>query len=329
MVLFIAGLSIGLLPSRKRYMLHERSLWVGVGLAVAIVLPNLAWQMQHDWVSLEFYRNAGSKNAPTPPVRALVNQILSFNPGSLPIWGAGVWMLLRSSRLRPLGIMFTVLFLAIVLSGQSRQDRIAGLIPLGMAARSVYWDRFECRPLQVLLFAMPLAIAAALSPIFLPILPPPQLANYAATLGIVPEIEAHETPLAVPQWFADRIDWEQYAGAVEAAYASLPEKEKANAIILTRNYSGASPLELLGRSLPPVHALQNSYHTWGPPEPFDVAIAVQFSEQDLSEHFESVIQVGEFQCTYCRQWRSPTPVYVVGLPRRPIIEMWDEVGVYK
>lgn len=329
MVLFIAGLAVGLLLTSKRRVLHERSLWIGVGVATAIALPNLLWQIQHDWISLEFYRNTSSKNAPTTPSRALLNQVLSFNPGSLPIWGAGVWLLLRQHRLRPLGILFTALFLAFVFSGLSRQDRIAGLVPLIMAAGATYWDRFEYKPLQLLLFASPIVFAVVLSPVFFPILPPPQLAAYSAKLGIVPEIEAHRTPLALPQWFADRLDWESYVEAVEAAYTHLSEEEKANAVILTRNYSGAGPLEFLGRGLPPVYALQNSYHSWGPPEPFDVAIAVQFSQHDLSRYFGSVSQVGEFQCTYCRQWRSPTPVYVVARPKRPIAEMWSELGFYK
>ena len=127
MVLFLAGLTVGVLLTPQRRVLRERWLWAGVAIAVLIALPNILWQIQHDWASLEFYRGAGSMNLATSPIQATVNQVLSLNPGSLPILGAGVWALLRDRRLRPLGAMFVVLFLMTVFSGLSRQDRIAGL----------------------------------------------------------------------------------------------------------------------------------------------------------------------------------------------------------
>jgi len=329
MVLFLAGLTVGVLLTPQRRVLRERWLWAGVAIAVLIALPNILWQIQHDWASLEFYRGAGSKNLATSPIQATVNQVLSLNPGSLPILGAGVWALLRDRRLRPLGAMFVVLFLMTVFSGLSRQDRIAGLSPLVFAAGAAYWDQSKSRPTRVLVLGMPLVIALALSPVFLPILPPAQLARYSATLGVVPELEAHGTPLALPQWFADRIYWDEYVHAIEDAFAGLPETEKSAAVIFTRSYGAAGPLELLGRGLPPVYSVHNSYHGWGPPGPFDVALVVQISESELSQHFESVIQVAEFQCTYCRQWRNPTPVYAVRRPRRPIAEVWEDLRYFK
>jgi hypothetical protein len=195
-----------------------------------------------------------------------------------------------------------------------------------MAAGGVFWDRFESRPLRAALFAMPLGIAVVISPIVLPILPPAQLARYSATLGVVPEIEQQGKPLALPQWFADRIGWEQYVAVIEGVYARLPEREKARSVLLARSYGAAGSVNLLGRGLPPVYALQNSYHSWGPPEPFEVAIAVQFSERELLEYFESATRVGEVHCRYCRHWRNPTPVYVVRGLKRPIPEVWGELG---
>ena len=60
-----------------------------------------------------------------------------------------------------------------------------------------------------------------------------------------------------------------------------------------------------------------------------MALVVQISESELSQHFESVIQVADFQCTYCRQWRNPTPVYAVRRPRRPIAEVWEDLRYFK
>lgn len=328
-VIFAAGLAVGLLASESRKLLLDRRLWLGAAIAAGLALPNLLWQLENSWVSLDFYRNASGKNADTSPLQVLVNQMLSFNPGSLPIWGAGAWALLRDRRLRPLGVMFCTLLFAVAITGQSRPDRIGGMIPLVMAGGGAFWDRHARRSLRVALLAIPVSVALVLSPVFLPILPPASLARYAATLGVVPEIEAHDTPLALPQWFADRLDWPDYVHAVENAVASLPEEERQRAIILTRYYAGASALELLGQGLPPVYSLHNAYHSWGPPERFDVAVALQFSQSELALYFEDVAQIGEFQCTWCRQWRRPTPIFAVRNPRRPIDEIWPEVANYR
>ncbi len=221
-----------------------------------------------------------------------------------------------------------MVFLGLTFFGQSRQDRIAGVVPLVMAAGAAFWERRATRPVRVLLFAAPMLVAAFLAPVFLPILPPAQLARYSATLGVIPELEAHKKALALPQWFADRVAWEGYVDAVEEVYSGLSPDERSGAIILTRSYGAAGSLERLGHGLPPVYAIHNSYHEWGPPEPFEVAIVVQFSERELAEYFESVERVREFQCEYCRQWRDPTPIYVVRAPKRPIADVWDELKQY-
>ncbi len=325
-LLFVAGLGLGVIATKARGVLRERQLWVGVAIAFLIISPNLAWQWQHDWVSLEFYRNAAAKNIPTSPLEALINHILSFNPGTLPVWGTGLWLLLREPRLRPLGLLAAMLLSWMIFSGLSRPDRVAGIAPLLMAAGGAYWAGALRPALRGALLAFPVAIAAVLSPVFFPILPPAMLARYAATLGVVPEIEAHDTPLALPQWFADRLEWPEYVQAVEAAFVGLTAPERSRAIILTRNYGAAGALERLGRGLPPVHALHNSYHAWGPPQPFEVAITVQLSEQELRRYFASVEQVGVHQCRFCRQFRHPVPIFVARGLRRPIEEVWSELG---
>jgi hypothetical protein len=64
---------------------------------------------------------------------------------------------------------------------------------------------------------------------------------------------------------------------VEHAVAALPPAERARAVILTNDYSEASPLVLLGTGLPPVYSGHNAYWAWGPP-PADRTVVVHVGD---------------------------------------------------
>ena len=54
MAFFAAGLVAGILLTPARRYLRSPWLWAGAGLAVLIFLPNFIWQVQHDFISLDF-----------------------------------------------------------------------------------------------------------------------------------------------------------------------------------------------------------------------------------------------------------------------------------
>ena len=86
------------------------------------------------------------------------------------------------------------------------------------------------------------------------------------TLPILPVATFAQSGLAaaVPDT-ANEIGWPQFVATVEGVVAALPADERAHAVILTNDYSEASPLVLLGSGLPPVYSGHNSYWSWGPP----------------------------------------------------------------
>jgi len=62
-------------------------------------------------------------------------------------------------------------------------------------------------------------------------------------------------------------------------------------VILTNDYSEASPLVLLGTGLPPVYSGHNAYLAWGPP-PADRTVVVHVGDwrpPDWSEFFVGVM----------------------------------------
>ena len=74
---------------------------------------------------------------------------------------------------------------------------------------------------------------------------------------------------------------------MEGVVAALPADERAHAVILTNDYSEASPLVLLGTGLPPVYSGHNAFWDWGPP-PADRTVVVHVGDwrpADWSAYF--------------------------------------------
>jgi len=146
-----------------------------------------------------------------------------------------------------------------------------------MAAGAILLDHWLARGharVRAVSFATAAVLSGALiAYLTLPILP---LATYATT----------SLPSAVPDT-ANEVGWPQFVSTVEGVVASLPADQRAHAVILTNDYSEASPLELLGTGLPPVYSGHNSFWDWGPP-PADRTVVVHVGDwrpADWSQFF--------------------------------------------
>ena len=325
---------VALLLTPERRLLRSRWLWLAGLLAFVLLLPNLVWQVEHGWPSLEFYRNAGNKNIPTPPLAGLLNQVVFMNPVTLPLWLGGLGFLLVARdvrRYRFLAFTYLLLLAAVLGARVSRPDRIGGIYPVLLAAGAVALERATARiggrGLRAAAVAVLVVGAAALAPVGLPVLPPDTLARYTAFLGLVPPIERGEGKRSdLPQWFADRFGWPELVALVTRVVEGLPEEERRHAIVVAPSYGQAGALELMGRELPPVFSGHNNYFLWGleaaPRTDARLAIVIGSRAEDLRKVFEEVEAVAVYRCTHCTRWRDDMPVYVARRPRRPLAEVW-------
>ncbi len=344
MVLFAAALAAALLATPARRHLTRPWIWIGLVIAALILLPNVLWQVQHGWPSLEFYRNADQyKNVKTPPATVLLQQVLFVSPATLPLWVAGIAFFLRHSRrreridLRHVGVLALVLLAFVVAAQKSRPDRIAGMYPFLFAAGGVMLERLAApaghawlRPALGLWLA---AWAMVTAPLGMPVLPPQTLAAYAGAIGVVPQIErgAGKRP-ALPQWFADRLGWEALAADVATARDRLSPAEKAGVVFFAPSYGPAGALEWLGREagLRPVFCTHNTWFLWGPPrESVDTAIVLGNDPEYLSQIFTEVELAGIHHCEFCMPWRNNMPIWIARGPRVPIASLWPEWKHYE
>lgn len=316
-----------------RRQLASRWLWIGGGLALLCVLPNLAWQVAHGWPSVDFYVAQDSKNIPTGPLEVLAAQVLLTNPFALPIWAAGVIWLLRSPSLRPLGLIWPLLVGFLIAMQLSRPDRIFGVYILLFAAGGVAIEAWlTSRVARVSLTLAVVLAGAALAPIGIPILPADSMARYVAAIGVVPKIEAGEGKTSeLPQWYADRFGWPEQVEVLERVVATLFAEERAHAVILAPSYGHAGAVEVLGHDLPPVVSPHVSWALWSDQTlrelEVEVVVAMDYGPDELGRAFAEVEQVAVLRCELCPRWRRDMQVYVARHPRgesfRAVLASWD------
>jgi hypothetical protein len=78
----------GLLATPRRRLLTSKWFWIAAVIAFAIAFPNVAWEYQHHFPTLEDLRNVRAihKNVELPPLPFIGQQILVLAPVSALVW---------------------------------------------------------------------------------------------------------------------------------------------------------------------------------------------------------------------------------------------------
>ncbi len=256
LLLLGAGLAVGLLLARRWDVVRSPWAWGAIGIALLIWAPNLAWQATNGWPEVTMAHLIAGYAADN---RAQIVPFLWLFAGPLlfPVSVAGLaWILLAKAAApwRPIGIAALVA-LALVVVGGGKAYYAVGSMPPFMAAGAILTDLWLARG-HVRIKAVGFGAAAVISGLLVVYL----------TLPILPVAAFAKTSLpAEDPILAEQVGWPQYVATVEGVVASLPAQERAHAVIVTNDYSEASPLVLLGTGLPPVFSGHNAYWDWGPP----------------------------------------------------------------
>ncbi len=149
MVFFGAAIVVGLLLTNNRKVFLDKFFWLGGAIALLIFLPNIIWEYQHDFATLELLRNVqtSGKNIEMSPLGFIISQINAVLPVTLPIWLGGLWWFLADGKGKPyrfLGIAYIVLLIImIVLKGKDYY--LAPIYPMMFAAGAVFWEALSER----------------------------------------------------------------------------------------------------------------------------------------------------------------------------------------
>jgi len=332
MIFWVAGLVVAVLITPARKYLRSKWLYLGAALALLIFLPNLIWQVQHNFISLEYLSSIHARDVAWGRADGfLPKQLLEpTNPLSLPLWTVGLGMCLFSAsmkRFRILGWMFIVTFVLFLLS-KGRSYYTGPSYVMLFAAGSVWFENWlgtkseKMRRVGYSLLWGTQVLGSMIGIILMKPVVPVNSPLWAVTSDVNSEV-------------VEMIGWQDLTAQVAGIYQSIPESEKPDTVILTGNYGEAGAFDLYGDEygLPRVITGSNSmwYRGYGDPEPQTV-IVVGFDKEEAEHLFGSCQFSGTVENSYGvenEESTSHTGLYVCWEPRQPWSELWQEIQVYQ
>lgn len=187
MLFFGFGLAVALLATSERRQFLTVWPWAAGLIAFAIMLPNLIWQIQHDWPFIQHMKKLNEHQlSQVTPQQFLVGLFLICLP-ALPVWIAGLVYFFseQGKAFRIFGWMVVIIFIA-MLALKAKSYYIAPVYPWLFAAGGVQleaWLEKQSWPKPVLVTAMSL-LGAVLLPYGVPILPIETFVEYMRLVPI-------------------------------------------------------------------------------------------------------------------------------------------------
>ncbi len=329
---------VGLLLTPQRKFFLNKWIWIAGLLVLVIFLPNLIWQMRHDWATLELLNNVknSTKNVSLSPVQFFLQQILLLHPLTFPLWLAGLWFIFFTQAGRPfrvLGWTYLVLFATfVVLKGKIYY--LAPAYPMLLAAGALLVEDLILRSgqgwLKPAVVTILLAGGAALAPVGLPVLPVKTFLRYQEALGAIglkpPRTETSHTA-ALPQHYADQFGWEEMTATVARIYNSLSPEDRAKTAIFGGNYGEAGAIDFFGKKygLPKAISSHQNYFFWGPREyTGEVVIVLGGTRQNLEQRFHYVEKAAVLYHPYAMPFEN-RPVYLCRGLKVPLKQLWPKL----
>jgi hypothetical protein len=247
----ILAFAAALALTEERRQLRTAWPWIGLAIALALMGPNLIWQVEHGWPSVHFFATQNAKTGSDTSRPAYIAEQLLFLGATSALAVAGVvWMWRRGLRaLALVPVIVTLIFL--LERGRSYYPLPADALAVAAGAIAVDGSLHSGRRLLLAgaLATMQLAVILLAAPIVVP---------FYSTQHLV------SSSVWKTGYFKDEIGWPEMTAQVERSWAALPANDRANGAILAANYGEASALESYGRGLGPILSGHLSWQYWHP-----------------------------------------------------------------
>jgi dolichyl-phosphate-mannose-protein mannosyltransferase len=326
---FALAVAVGVVLTPARRHLRSKWLWYGVAISLLIFLPNLLWQAQHHFLSLDFLKHIHERDIRIGRTQDFLPDQLKFTLLGFPLWLAGLYFYLvspKGSRFRMLGWMYVVP-LVLFVSTKGRGYYLAAAYPMLYAAGSVLGEHWLASMRRTWAMALrALAWTALLVDIVF----------FGAFLLPVGRINSPWWTIAnnIQGDYREELGWEELTQSVAQIRDSLPAEDRAHLGILAGNYGEAAAINLYGDryGLPRAISGINSFWArgYGDPPP-ETLIVIGLSRRFLEKNFASCQLAGhtwnEFGVKNEETEDHPDIFVCRGL-RQPWPDFWKDFQYY-
>lgn len=322
---YVVGIVAGVLLTSLRRYLRSPWLWAGVGLSLLIFLPNLIWQVQHDFVSLEFLGSIHERDVEEGRADSflIMQMVAGVNAFVLPLWIAGLYFYAVDQKGKRYRVILWAYVVTLILFtvAQGREYYIAPAYPALIAGGAVageQWLVSLAQRRQRLVMAITWSAMALGGLVF-----------GAMMLPVAPiNSPLWDAASELNENYIDEIGWDDLVATVAEIYNGLPAEERAVTAILAGNYGEAGAINLYGSQygLPQAISGINNYYDrgYGDMEPQTV-ITLDYLLEDLTPYFRTCEEVTRITNRYGVENEESVenpPVYLCRGPLLPWEELW-------
>ena len=323
MAFYVAGILGGMLLTRARRFFLSPWFWAGSALALLIFLPNLLWQVRHDFISLHFLQHIHARDVGEGRANGFVRDQFRIcaNLFAAPLWIGGLVAFLRDPKYRLLAGMYLIP-LALFVVGKGRGYYLAAAYPMLIAMGAVTgqrWlatlPRFWRRAVEVSLFTGLVLFGVYFGALILPLASSGPLMKFA---------------LRNNGDLREEIGWNQLVRTVAGIRDSLPADERTNVGVLVGNYGEQGAIEVLGRAYhlpPPISGTNSAWLRGYPTPPPSTLIVLGWSRRGVESTFTSCRLAGHNSNSLGvpnEESQDHPDIFVCGSPRLPWPEFWKQ-----
>jgi hypothetical protein len=324
---YVAGVVVGVLVTPFRAQLRSKWLWIGAALSIVIALPNLAWELQHDFITLDFLKFIHARDVRIGRTGSYwIDQLkVSTNPFAFPLWILGLCALFFSQRLRRYRILgwMAIVPIALFALAKGRGYYTGPLYPMMLAAGAAELQlrlaalRPAMRRVGWSIATLLLLAGTIVVPIVLPIVP-----IHSRYWTFVNERNGD---------LREEIGWPSLTQEVARIWSSLDPAERGKAGIYCGNYGEAGALNLYGPryELPPVLSGINSYWLRGPGNPAPTVLVVVGADREGVEEACASVELAGHITNAARVKNEETErhpdIFICRGLRQPLQKIWPKL----
>jgi hypothetical protein len=290
MLVCALAIAASVILTNLRVDLRSKWLWLGVAASLLIFLPNLIWQIQNDFVSIDFLRHIHERDVRIGRTKDFLPDQLQITLFTLPqaILGLLFYFLSETGRrFRAVGCLYVIPLFTFLLA-KGRGYYLAPAYPLLFAGGAVFGAELlaKLRPVWRISLRV-VAWASVLT------------TSFFATVYFVPLAPADSAwwrrVFKINDDFREEIGWPELVEKLAQIRDSLGAQGHSRFGILAGNYGEAGAINLYGKEygLPEPICGTNSFwaRRYREPPP-ETLIVIGFSREFGERYFESCEVVG-------------------------------------